>query len=196
MKFNIQKTAIIILCLVISSVTFARGKKPKHSFIIKTGSFVLANKTQAIGGINTTFGTTSSSVSSIAYEKKNKKGLSWGVEYTTYKNNYSTPSVTGVATSTHIMVNLKKYFKVSKHVQPFVGAGGGASVIILKSDTTGSTGGAVALGYQAMAGIVFPFKRVSLILEYKIISAQPTDTVGDSVDISGSGAFAGISFNF
>ena len=197
MTINFQKITFMLLCLVVSSLTYAKGDEyPVHSLTIKSGDFVFDNKVQLVGSTEVTFDVDSSSASAIGYEKRKKSGFAWGLEVTSYKNSYTTSSASGVATSRLAMFNFKKYFKITKHIQPFIGGGVGISAVVLKNDATGGSGGAITVGSQAMAGVAFPFKRVTLILEYKAINAEPEDVAGDTVKISGNGVFAGVAINF
>lgn len=189
MKINLQKLAVFLVFFAVSSLTHAANR---DSITLKAGSFTLANENQTVKGVPVTFDTTSSSVFSIEYEKKIRRYLTWGVEFIGYQNLY-TPGTTSSADSLHIMANIKKYFHVSRHAQAFVGVGAGASTVTLDGAVDGSAGGT---GFQAMAGFKFPFKSFSLILEYKMISAKSDDSAGESVDISGDGAFAGIGITF
>lgn len=187
MKHNLKIFALILAYISISSTIFAESKS---SIIVRTGSFTMATKTQTIGS-TVSFDTKSTSVYSVEYEHMMQNNLAWGGEVIGYSNTYY--SGAGTSDSFHLMFNLRKYFDVSKHIQPFFGGGLGASTVTLGGVGTGNGGG---FGYQVMAGVKFPFKTVSVVAEYKMISAKPDDKVGSSVDISGTGLFAGVSFNF
>ena len=187
MKIKLIKLSLIIISFAISSISFASGE---NSLIFKLGSYSLATSNQTIVS-PVTFDTDSSSVFSLEYERQFGNDVSWGGELISYSNTYS--SGAGKADSTHVLFNIKKYIVVSANVKPFFGVGLGGSSVTLGGIGTGSGGG---LGFQAMAGIKFPLDAISLILEYKFISAKPDDVVGTSVDISGGGFFAGIALNF
>ena len=185
MKTKTVKNVIISTMILTSSFVYA--VENKHSISIKTGSFSMATETQ----LGATFDSSSSSVFAIEYEQKFKKDMSWGVEFISYDNTYA--SGTGNSSSTHVFGNFKKYFDVSKNVQPYIGVGAGSSTVSLGGIGSGTGSG---FGFQAVAGIKFPFEKVSALVEYKMISAKPDDDFGTSVDISGNGIFAGIGFNF
>lgn len=187
MKIKLIKLSLIIISFAISSISFARGE---NSLIFKLGSYSLATSNQTIVS-PVTFDTASSSVFSLEYEHQVGNDVSWGGELISYDNTYS--SGAGKADSTHVLFNIKKYIDVSANVKPFFGVGLGGSSVTLGGIGTGSGGG---LGFQAMAGVKFPLDAISLILEYKFISAKPDDVVGTSVDISGNGFFAGVAINF
>ena len=121
------------------------------------------------------------------YERRFGKDLSWGVEYLTYSNDIIADS--DDADTAIVMGTIRKYFDVSKHVQPYIGAGAGVSVVTI-------FGSAAGIAFQGMAGVKFPFNGISAILEYKFISSEAEDAYGATVDVSGSGIFAGVAFNF
>ena len=184
MKNKIITAAALLIMLSAGSLVHAANGS---SLNIKTGSFTLDSQTQNIGGSTYTFDDSSSSVFSVEYERGFGKDLSWGVEYLTYSNDIVASSYdadTGI-----VMGTIRKYFDVSKHVQPYIGGGAGFSVV-----TIGGTGSGMA--FQGMAGVKFPFNGISAILEYKFLSSEADDDYGYSVDVSGSGIFAGIAINF
>jgi len=191
MKKSIIKVTVLVALLSVGSMGHAANKS---SFSIKVGDFTLSEKLQNIGGFITEFDDSSSSVFALEYEKQIKNNLSWGIELINYSNDiiringFSVSSID--ADTLLIMLNGKKYFDASKVVKPFVGAGIGVSAV----DINGASASAIA--FQAMAGLKFPFDKISAFVEYKLVSSDAEDSVGDKVDVSGSGIFAGIAFNF
>ena len=181
----------IILTVALFIVSFSLYAEHQSSVYLKLGSFTMAKESQTIIGA-VTFDTTSTSIFALEYEKKMRNNMSWGGELISYQNDY-TPGA-GKTDTTHIMANIRKSFDVAKHFKPFIGVGVGASTATFSGGAlTGSAGG---LGFQAMAGIRIPFDEVSIIAEYKVISAKPDDSTGTSVDISGRGLFIGVGMNF
>jgi len=190
MKNAIKKFILTSAFCALSSLSQAEIKTD-NIITIKTGSFSLSKANQNINAINVNFDDAASGVLAIEYERKLRNNMTWGGEIILYENDY-TPGV-AYASSTHIFANIKKYFAVSKHIQPFIGTGLGGSTVTLGGTGSGSGG---TLGFQAMAGISFPFESVTLLLEYKLINAKPDDDFGTSIDISGNGFFAGVGFKF
>lgn len=184
MKTKIIRVTALIAMLGAGSIVHAANG---NSLNIKTGSFTLDSKTQNIGGSTVTFDDSSSSVFSVEYERGFGKDLSWGVELLSYSNDILASS--NDADTVIVMGTIRKYFDVSKHVQPYIGGGAGVSVVTIIGSGSG-------IAFQGMAGIKFPFDRISAILEYKFISSEADDDFGATVDVSGSGIFAGIAFNF
>lgn len=187
MKTQIIRATALIAMLGVGSIALAENR---NSINIKTASFTLNETNQNIGFSTYVFDESSSSVFSVEYERRFGKDLSWGVETTSYSNDIiSGASFSDKLDTLLVMGTVRKYFKVSKYVQPFIGAGAGVSVATIEGSGSG-------IGFQGMAGIKFPFDSISAILEYKFISSEAEDDFGSTVDVSGSGVFAGIGFNF
>lgn len=188
MNFKIIKTTAIILLLGLNAATYAEDK---NNIVIKAGSFDLSSTNQTIIS-PVTFDAKSTSVFAIEYERNFGDDMSWGVEYISYENTFN--SGASSASSSLILANFKKYFDASKSIKPFIGVGAGAAIVSLSG--SGAGGSAGALGTQLMGGVKFIFKSVDAVLEYKLVSGEPEDAVGTTVDISGSGLFAGIAIKF
>lgn len=172
--------------LAAASLAHAAGGS---SLNIKTGSYSISEATQNIGGITVTFDDSSSPVFTVEYEREFGKDLSWGVELTSYSNDILAGSSANDASTLLVMGTVRKYFDVSKVVKPYIGAGAGVSVVTISGSGSG-------IGFQGMAGVKFPFDSISAIVEYKFISSEADDDIGATIDVSGSGIFAGIAFNF
>lgn len=188
MKGKTLKLSALIMMLTVSMNTYAESY---NNITIKTGSFTLDTQNQTIDSTPVTFNTSSSTVYAIEYERKLRNNLSFGGELISYKNTFVPGN--SKANVTHVFANFKKYFDVTTYVHPFIGVGAGASTVSLSGGFGGTADG---FGVQFMAGIKFPFEDVSAVVEYKVISADPSDDFGSSVDLSGDGLFAGIAINF
>lgn len=185
-KSIIKATALVAMLSTGSLVQAAYV----NSINIKTGSYRISEATQNIDGTTVTFDDSSSSVFSVEYERGFGMDLSWGVELVDYSNNILAGSTANNASTTIVMGTVRKYFGVSKYVQPYIGAGAGVSTVRIRGTRSG-------LAFQGMAGMKFPFNSISAILEYKFISSEADDDdYGATVDVSGSGIFAGIAINF
>lgn len=184
-KSIIKVTALIAMLSAGSMVHAANG----GSLNIKTGSFSINDATQTIGGTTVTFDDSSDSVFSIEYEREFGKDLSWGVDVLSYSNDIIAGSSANDASTLIVMGTVRKFFDVSKHVQPYIGGGAGVSVVTIVGSGSG-------IAFQGMAGVKFPFNGISAIVEYKFVSSEADDDFGASIDVSGSGIFAGVAFNF
>lgn len=186
MRKSIIKVTALIAMLSAGSMVHAANK---GSFAIKTGNFNLSEKSQNIAGFIVTFDDSSSSVFALEYEKQLRNNVAWGYEFINYSNDVVL-GIGDVLDTVLLMVNGKKYFDASNIVKPYVGGGIGISTVGLN----GGTGSGIA--FQAMAGLKFPFKKISAFVEYKLVSSEAEDSAGSKIDVSGSGIFAGIAINF
>ena len=188
MKGKILKISALVAILGMSFNAFA---DTYNNITLKVGQFNLGDTSQVIQSA-VTFEEKSTSVFAIEYEHKLRNNITFGGEIINYKNTFN--SGADSASAFHIFANFKKYFDVAAHVYPFIGVGaGGSSVRLSGPNSSGTAGG---LGVQFMGGIKFPFEEVSVVIEYKVISAEPADLVGSTVDLSGTGLFAGLAINF
>jgi hypothetical protein len=164
------------------------------TLILKGGSFQLANSTQTILNFSRDF-----SSAGLAYGLEGEwrwvNGFALGLEVYGQSQDWTTtgsPS-SGSMDVAYVFFNAKKYFRQGSIVQPFLGAGVGAASTTFSGSITGSAGGPAV---QAMAGIVFRWKKVGLYTEYKYEHAEVSDPASNTVDVSGSGLFAGLSVYF
>jgi len=169
------------------------------TLILKVGSFQLANASQQIVVPGLSGSTRNFSSAGMAYglegEWRMQNGFAFGMEVFGYSQDWTT---TGFAESgnmsvTNVFFNAKKYFRPGTTVQPYIGAGIGAASTSFGGDITGSAGGAAI---QGMAGIAFRWQNVGLYTEFKYESAKVEDAAGVSVNVSGTGLFAGLSVYF
>jgi opacity protein-like surface antigen len=79
-------------------------------------------------------------------------------------------------------------------LKPYIGVGVGAVAIDVTGPIVGNAGG---IAFGARAGLDMQLSsNVELLLEYKMLSGSPDDANGEKIDVSGSGAFAGLKINF
>lgn len=177
--------------LAMVSMSFTASADTYNNITLKLGQFTLEDKSQVIVSA-VTFNENSTSEYAVEYEHKLRNNTTFGGEIISYKNTFNSGSDS--ANATHIFANFKKYFDVATHMHPFIGVGAGASTVRLSGATSSGTAG--GFGIQFMGGIKFPFQDVSAVVEYKVISAEPADLLGSTVNLSGNGLYAGLSINF
>ncbi len=164
--------------------------------ILKAGSFSVSKDRQTIDGGDIELDDSASGVFGIEGEWRQNNGLAFGIEYVQFENEISAPSVVGSGTmdTSVLLLNLKKYFRPTATVNPYIGAGFGAVGIDFSGDIiTGSAGG---LALQAIGGVEFRFDKVGFYTELKALYAEAEDDFGEKAKASGSGAFAGVSISF
>jgi opacity protein-like surface antigen len=170
------------------------GRDWDFALIANAGTFKMADGNQVVGGLASTYDTTSKSVFGVEAEWRSKAGIAVGGEVFYYKNDLVS---TGTMPSAQqevlaIMVNGKYYFRVASWFYPFVGAGVGQTNASYSGGLTGKTTG---LAYQGLAGMEFRFNQIGLNVQYKYLDSSTGDT-GREVKVGGSGILAGVSIVF
>jgi hypothetical protein len=177
----------------------SRSELP-NTIILKAGTYKMSKGTQDFLSATRTFDTKSKSVWGAEYEYRVWRGVAVGAEYGQFKNSF-TSSGTSVRSNMDVklfLVKAKKYFEMSDLFQPYVGVGVGAAWANFDGAVTGDTVGAA---YEAVGGMDFRFKYVGVYTELRYLSSttsgkqKDTDNTVD-VHVTGSGAFAGVSFHF
>jgi len=170
------------------------GSERGFALIASAGSFKLANGNQLIGGLPSTYDTTSKSVFGVEAEWRGGAGFAIGGEVFSYNNDLvSTGAIPNAQQDVlAIMVNGKYYFRAASWLYPFVGAGIGLVTVFYSG---GFRGNVTGLAYQGLAGLELRFKPVGLYVQYKYLAATTGDT-GNEVKVGGSGILAGVSIIF
>jgi hypothetical protein len=168
------------------------------TLIAKLGSFQLANDSQIILGSSRSF-----SAASMAYglegEWRLENGFAFGMELFGHTQDYATAGVaSGDMAVTNVFFNAKKYFRPGAIVQPYLGAGIGAASTTFSGAITGSAGG---FALQGMTGIAFRWRHFGIYTEFKYEHAESEGTnattgASETVDVTGTGLFAGMSVQF
>lgn len=193
-------TSITIFSFMAASVSYAEESVPKavkkNAIIVKLGTFTLAEKEQTVAGSNLTFDENSTSVFDVEYTRRFGNHFTYGGEIIHYTNTYN-DFIDGEVETIVATANIKKYFDVATHFQPFIGAGIGIASI----GVTGSfDGNASGLAASASVGAEIPFEYVGIHLEYRYINATPDGetTFGQTAkfNVSGSALLAGVSIHF
>lgn len=176
------------------SVPAESGRDRVFALIANAGTFKLANGNQVIGGLPSTYDTTSRSVFGFGAEWRRGTGVAAGGEVFSYKNALvSTGAIPNAQQEVlAIMVNGKYYFRAASWLYPFVGAGIGLATAAYSG---GLKGNATGLAYQGLAGLDFRFKPVGLYVQYKYLAATAGNT-SNEVKVGGSGILAGVSITF
>lgn len=191
-----MKTGIKQLTLIFTLVGFSLGATAEDNpgaIMLKGGNYTLDTTSQTILFTSATFEEDVESEFSLEYEYRINDKVGLGIEFISFTGNYTALSIPGKADHLMIMGNARRYFDLARHVKPFFGAGIGASGVDMSGPIIGNAGG---LALQGLIGIEFPFDRFAAVAEYKYVSAEPEDDAGETVDMSGSGLFAGVLFRF
>lgn len=175
-----------------------QGDGSGFTLILKGGSVQLGSDSQTILGLDRSF-SSGGSAFGLEGEWRLANGLAFGGEIFSHAHEYTNDTLAGDGemTGLHVMFNAKKYFRTTRVVQPYVGAGLGAVTASFSAGSgasiTGSSGG---YAFQAMGGVAFRWQHVGFYTELKLHKAEAEDADGNTVDLSGSGLFAGLSVHF
>ena len=174
--------------------TAPTARRASFALTAKAGGYTLSEGTQRWLGLSTQVKTKASSVFAVGGEYELANGFAIAPEILMFKTTWTQSNGnTGKFDGAVVTLNGKMYLATGETFRPFIGAGVGAGVTSFSGDITGNTSGAA---FQAFAGAELRFNQVGLYLEYKVVSAETEDDNSNTVDISGKGAFAGVSIHF
>jgi opacity protein-like surface antigen len=170
------------------------------ALIVKGGGFKMASGDQTVGGVASTFDTTSKPAAGVELEWRSRSGLALGGEVFYYKNELvaTAPAVKAEQEVIAAMLNGKYYFRAADGFYPYVGAGVGYAASSYSGNLTGEAAGPA---FQGLAGAEFRFDGVGLHLQFKYLAATTegklaTTGATEKVKVGGAGVLAGISFIF
>ncbi len=144
----------------------------------------------------------------IEYERRSDLGYSYGAELLHYATTYTIPSLNpadGEMSVTMLFGNVKKYYGSPQGLRLFIAMGAG--FIDASMNGAISEEGAIGPAVQAFSGIRYNVGRYSVIAEYRYLLAPSTHVneattavneylVRGDLDLSGSGAFVGLGYDF
>jgi hypothetical protein len=185
------RTFLTAVLLQASASALADG-----ALMIKTGNVELWDATQNLDAVDRTFDNNSWRTFAIAWEHRNRRGMGMGMEYITYRHDY-TPGTgigAGQAKTQILMFSAKKYFNPSSVVHPFIGIGIGLG-------HTSVTGGAdlspdLNIEMQLAGGLELRFDNIGIYMEAKGLYNDNDGPAHNRYDPSATGVFGGISFIF
>jgi opacity protein-like surface antigen len=165
------------------------------ALIAKAGAFKMANDSQVVGGLPSTYDTSSKPAAALEVEWRSRSGPAAGFELFYYKNDVSAngTGLTGHQTVIAYLLNGKYYFRATDRLYPFLGAGVGITSASYSGALDGKASG---FAYQGLAGIEFRFEHVGVSLQYKYLASTTDDGAGEKVKVGGNGIFAGLSVAF
>jgi outer membrane protein W len=185
----ITATVVVLLCS-------GPGARAAGEVIIKTGAFRLSESSQQLSdGTNLDFDQNASGVVGVEAGWRSQEGLALTGELLGYRNNWSSDmNISGHVDTGAVFFNIKKYFNAAHKVQPYLGIGLGYAGVDFSSQ--GEHGYAGDTAYQAMVGLAVRGKTFGFYSELNYLSSKPQDNIGDQIDVSGTGLFAGLLISF
>ena len=191
------------------SVTQASYDSPTYleaggvGVMLKVGALTLSEETQSIrvNGVDydLIFDDSASGVFAVEVYYQFNSGLAVGGEILNYTANFTTA---GIGTDEHdvdvltVMGIVKQYFRPNSSLQPYLGAGLGVTSTDISGPPGGIAGNTSGISYQVLAGIEYRGADIGVFGEAKYLSADTEDDNNQSIDVSGTGLFAGVAFHF
>lgn len=165
------------------------------AIMARAGNFKMAKGDQLVGGVASTYDTTSKPAAGVEIEWRDRSGFAVGGEVFYYKNALiATPTALTAEQEVYAtMLNAKYYFRAADWFYPFVGVGAGYAASSYGGNLTGKASGPA---FQGLAGVEFRFSGIGLHAQFKYLAATTDDSTGAKVKVGGSGVLAGVSFIF
>ena len=165
------------------------------AIIMKLGQVELWDDTQFLGTQARVFDDNSRRTFGLAWEHRNRRGVGLGVEYLTYRHDYSPSTANlGEAKTQMVLFSARKYFIDSGVFHPFVGMGVGIGHTSVTSGPNLSPD--VNFQLQANTGIELRFDNIGFLVEVKGLYNDSDGPSNNRYDPSGTGIFGGMSFIF
>jgi len=163
--------------------------------MLKGGTLSIAEDRQTILSVDRSFDDSAGLFAAEVYYQFSS-GLTVGGELLSYTAKFTTVGLSDThnVDVTVILANVKKYFRHYSSLQPYIGAGAGLAVTDISGPSIG--GNTAGVAYQLLTGIEYRGANVGVFGEFKYLGADTEDDNGESVDVSGTGVLAGVSFHF
>lgn len=169
------------------------------AFLMKGGSMRLSDDRQVIDLASRNLDDTSTGTLAFNLEGRQRNGMAFGVEYLTYRHDFtSSTSQAGEAITQSIQFLSKKYFIRGGPVHPYIGIGVGAGhtdVSYTRLSGTQFSDKEFTLAIQALVGIELRFDNLSFLAEIKHLY-HDIEGGGNEYDPTATGLFVGMGFNW
>lgn len=194
---KICRRIILHLLAVLIGLAMAAHSSLAADFamIVKSGTVQLWDEEQRLDLAERRFDNNSHRTLAVAWEVRNAKEVALGMEYLTYRHDFS-PPVNGHTKTQAWMFNAKKYFSPNQLLHPYAGIGLGWGHAKY-DDGRGNIDRDVNVAMQATAGVEFRIgDNFGFYTELKGLASGTDGEEENEFDFSGSGFLAGISLIF
>lgn len=181
------------LLAMLPAVTQAGG-----AFLVKGGNMYLTDDRQTLNSAQRDLDETSFSTLAFNLEGRKRNGVAFGVEYLTYRHEFTPPAAQpGEAKTQTVQFIGKKYFVQDGPVHPYIGIGIGAG----RTNVTYTDIGVsfsdeeFTLAMQVLLGIELRFDNLSFLAEVKHLY-HDIEGGGNEYDPTATGLFLGMGFNW
>lgn len=173
-----------------------RQRPGGYGVMLKLGTFSVSNQTQNIIGSDRAFDKSASGVFALEVYKQSASGLAYGGELVNYKLHFTTvgDSTSGDISALVGLANARQYYRTDTEIQPYLGIGIGYA--FTDSSGTAFSGNTAGFAYQLVGGVEYRTSNMGFFAEYKYLGAKTKDSIGNTIDATGSGFFAGMALHF
>jgi opacity protein-like surface antigen len=189
---------LLFLLLVLGSWTSLAAvpvQAADFAVIVKSGTVKLWDDEQRLDLVERQFDDHSQRTLAVAWEVRNAKELALGMEYFTFRHEFSPPT-TGRTKTQVVQFTIKKYFSPMPVLHPYAGFGFGWGHAKF-DDGEGNIDRDVNLALQASAGIEFRIgDNFGIYTELKGLASGTDGEDENEFDFSGTGFLAGFSMIF
>ncbi|HJX18153.1 MAG TPA: hypothetical protein VJ437_08150 [Acidiferrobacterales bacterium] len=168
------------------------------ALFIKGGALRLQDDGQMIDLQQRNLDDTSHSTLAFGWEVRKKSGVALGMEFLTYRNEFTLPAAEpGEAKTVALQFVGKKYFIDGGVFHPYVGGGigGGRTNVSYISGGTEYSDEEYTLAMQFLLGFELRFDNLSFVLEGKHLY-HDIESGGNEYDPTATGIFAGMGINW
>jgi opacity protein-like surface antigen len=177
------------------AVAATAARAADFAVIVKSGTVQLWDDDQRLDLVDRHFDDNSRRTLAVAWEVRNAKEVALGMEYMTFRHDFS-PPVNGHTKTQVWMFNAKKYFSPNRVLHPFIGIGLGWGHVKY-DDGQGNVDRDVNVALQATGGVEFRIgENFGLYTEVKGLASNTDGEEANQFDFSGTGFMAGISLIF
>lgn len=185
----------LAVVLIESGLTITVARAADFAMIVKSGTVQLWDDDQRLDLVDRNFDNNSRRTLALAWEVRNAKEVALGMEYMTFRHDFS-PPVHGRSKTQMWLFNAKKYFSPNQVLHPFVGFGVGWGHAKY-DDGQGNIDRDVNVALQATTGVEFRIgKNFGIYTEVKGLASGTDGEEENEFDFSGTGFMAGISMIF
>ncbi len=197
MRLNACLRPLLIMTTLLAA-SMAQPAAADGAVMVKGGAVLLSDDIQLIDNVLGSIDESSTRTFAVSFEHRNRRGMSFGIEYTDYRHDYTTVvSAEDGDTRTQILQFIvRKYFFEKSPVRPLIGLGIGGGYThaefrqggVVREDDIGS------FVLQGALGAEFRIENLSLMLEVKRFWHEPGSS--DDYNATATGVFGGVGFNW
>lgn len=196
MRKTCRKIVLFLAAVMIGSgVAASAVRAADFAMIVKSGTVQLWDDDQWLNAAERHFDDNSRRTLALAWEVRNAKEVALGMEYMTFRHDFSSSAKASTKTQAW-MFNAKKYFSPNRVLHPFVGIGLGWGHAKY-DDGQGDVDRDVNVALQATTGVEFRIgENFGFYTEVKGLASGTDGEEENQFDFSGTGFMAGISLIF